>query len=123
MNEPIPSLVEQPARRLATRTQTEAIAAPGDQIEVTSADQRTRSAGSQIKFRRRHILHGLPQRADVRFVGLELKPASPHLVPILFHRPGGLAARSWRRMGIEARIDLMEGCFRQARPILILSQQ
>jgi hypothetical protein len=48
-----PSLVEQPARRLARRTQTEAIAAPADRIKVTSADQRTRSAGSQMLILRK----------------------------------------------------------------------
>jgi hypothetical protein len=75
----------------------------------------------------RRAIDGAARGADVAHLGrnMVVKSASPHLVPkrIWLHRAGGLAARSWRRMGIEARIDLVEGCLRQARPILILSQQ
>ena len=66
-----PIVCEQPARRTATRTQNDAIAAPGGRIKVASADQRTRSAGSQIKFRVATSFMAYRYRADVRSAGLE----------------------------------------------------
>jgi hypothetical protein len=70
----------------------------------------------------RRAIDGAARGADVAHLGrnMVVKSASPHLVPkrIWLHRAGGLAARSWRRMGIEARIDLVEGCLRHATSVM-----